>query len=297
MQNTNTKSAASYILNQFHPGRTAPPTAQTNTFPGQKDQAESRQTEHFKETNTQHQKEPGNVCSQESAKYQGAQNEYGHHPSSVPGNSPVPGQKYQIQGSAPQQTPAIPGQNSQPLQSQTQDKPRRESQNQGQIQALTELHHACPTQGAPNSKCCDSPRRASPDDDFTEVYHTGNFGTHFGRLNVERGKKWTMVHGALSCAMFVFTLAATIMMSSYTKEVIRSILFAFSWMAAINDCFTTIAAWFLIWRLSKLKNPLTTLVLLRFSAAFNIVFNAFFFLVGLLGVTVQEKNFLTITSG
>lgn len=263
MQDTNSKSAASFIINQLHPEKTSPlPSKTTTAFAGQTDQSQTRQpetglssvppVEHKMQGNGQPQDQQ--VTTQEQAKL-------------------FPGQ-------IPQQTQNKIENNSEP-QAHLQNQEQKETD---QMQpSNSESYHCTP--------------RSSPDDDFTEVYRTGNFGTHFGRVNVKRGKRWTMVHGILSCAMFVFTLAATIMMKSFTNEVIRSMLFAFSWMAAVGDCLTAIAAWFLIWRLSTLRNPLTMLIVLRFAAAFNIVFNVFFFMVGLFGLLLQEKDFVSLTSG
>ncbi|XP_031552735.1 uncharacterized protein LOC116289929 [Actinia tenebrosa] len=202
----------------------------------------------------------------------------------------VAGGQTPAQGYTPGQTPApaqgyAPGQTSAPAQGYTPG--QTPAPAQGYTPGQT------PGQVPPQSTITGPP--ASPSDDFTHVYQTGNFGKHFGKVNTTRGKRYVIVHGVLSLFMIVFTIVAAVMMKHYLPAAIKNPLLGVSWACAVCDGLSTGVALYFMWKLSTLTHPLRTLMVMRTFATFSMVMNIFFFMIGIFSAILKEKEFVELT--
>lgn len=266
MQNQNLRLAAQLVTKQLHQEKADPVTCQAGVKYGQTSQHQINEQTHP-------QAQPHQQLGQQTGQF--------HEQEGT-----MPPQPYGTQYTQGQDKPSYtPGQQQPNATGQGQHYP------QGHQYAAHVPQSSIQGDMPPGPVPC-----GNPSADFGDVYRTGNFGEHFGKVNFPRAKRWLLAHGILSFFMFVFTLAATIMMRDYTNTVFKDMLLAFTWMAALLDWMLFASAAFFLFKLSTLRNPLTTLMVMRTFSALTFALNLFFFLVGLLGLLINNADFVRLTS-
>ena len=123
------------------------------------------------------------------------------------------------------------------------------------------------------------------DDNYDDVYRTGNFGMFFGKINRSRGFKWMYAHLFLTSLILFFTIIITGLLNGYFRYNMGKtcdVILGFLWTNSLIGLISGLSNFYFIRNYDKLQKPLRFLLLVRFFAILNFTALCMSFLIGTL---------------